>query len=720
MLRLAAGIVALGLCAAAPGQTPWETASPESLGVSRAKLDAMRDLLAARGTKTLLVARRGKIVYEWYAPDWDAAKPHYTASLAKALVGGVSLLLAWNDGLLHPDDPAARYIPAWRDDPVKSRITIRHLATHSSGIEDAEHDGIPHADLPGWKGGFWRREPDPFSIAIRRAPAIFTPGARYAYSNTGMAALAYAVTASRKGGDIRSLLNDRVMAPLGVPGSEWSIGYGRTHEVDGLNLVANWGGGAFTARAAARVGQWMLQRGEWDRRPIVAPQLAAEAVSDARTPLPPRPSGNPQPASGLGWYTNFDGVWPNVPRDAFAGAGAGNQVLLVVPSLDLVAVRNGALLAAPDEAGFWGGIEKYLFDPLMEAVAAGASPPPYPPSPAIRRIDFAPYSAIRCDAVDSDNWPITWAGDDYLYTSYGDGWGFAPRTEKKLSQGFARIAGGPDDFRGENIRTPSGERTGDGAAGAKASGLLMVDGVLYAWVRNVNNSQLIWSADRGRTWQWGFRFETGFGSPAFLNFGPDYQGARDDFVYTYSQDGPSAYESDDGLALARVPNKRIRSRDSYEFFAHLDGAGQPVWTKNIAERGHVFSYAGHCQRVDAVYNPGLGRYLLALGYGHGGGWGIFDAPEPWGPWTTAFHADYWGLGDTHGYRLPSKWIADGGRTMTLVFSGRGPHNARLFDAFCVRRMTLDPPVQPRSVGQDVHPARRLPTAARSFYICGRP
>ena len=93
--------------------------------------------------------------------------------------------------------------------------------------------------------------------------------------------------------------------------------------------------------------------------------------------------------------------------------------------------------------------------------------------------------------------------------------------------------------------------------------------------------------------------------------------------------------------LARVPNDHIREREAYEFFQRLDAAGKPIWTKDITTRGPVFRFPGHCQRVDAVYNPLLKRYLLALGYNHKGGWGIYDAPEPWGPWTTAFHTDYW-------------------------------------------------------------------------------
>ncbi|MDP6019636.1 MAG: serine hydrolase domain-containing protein, partial [Candidatus Latescibacteria bacterium] len=170
-------------------------------------------------------------------------------------------MIALNDGRIQIDDPARLYVPAWRDDPRKSRVTIRHLATHSSGVEDAEADGLPHDELPGWKGAFWRQEPDAFTLSRDEAPITFEPGTQYAYSNPGMAMLSYCVTAAM-GQDVRTLLRDRVMRPLGIADAEWSVGYGKTDEVDGLSLVGNWGGGGYTARATAAVGQWMLQRGE--------------------------------------------------------------------------------------------------------------------------------------------------------------------------------------------------------------------------------------------------------------------------------------------------------------------------------------------------------------------------------------------------------------------------------------------------------------------------
>jgi hypothetical protein len=209
----------------------------------------------------------------------------------------------------------------------------------------------------------------------------------------------------------------------------------------------------------------------------------------------------------------------------------------------------------------------------------------------------------------------------------------------------------------------------------------MVDGVLYAWIRNTGNATLAWSTDRGQTWTWGWRFDgETFGCPTFLNTGRNSAGAPDDYVYTYSPDGPSAYESYDRVVLARVPRMRVRDRDAYEFFT---GRGDQ-WSAKLAERGAAFSFPGHCARLDAVYVPPLKRYLLAVSYGAGRGWGLFDAPHPWGPWTTAFSTADWGQGQTHGYRLPTKWISPDGRRMGLVYSGTKEN-----DGFCVRGMDLD-------------------------------
>ncbi len=316
--------------------------------------------------------------------------------------------------------------------------------------------------------------------------------------------------------------------------------------------------------------------------------------------------------------------------------------------------------------------------------------PPYPRSRIIKGIEWAPVDTIVRLARGSDNWPLTWADDNHLYTAYGDGWGFTPRTEKKLSLGLARIAGDPLGFKGSNIRSTSAEQIGQGPHGKKASGMLMVKGVLYMWVRNAENAQLAWSEDHGKSWAWSdWRFTTSFGAPTFLNFGKNYAGSRDDFVYVYSHDSNTAYERADCMVLARVPVSKLKIRTAYAFFHRLDQTNRPVWTPDIDKRGPVFSHPHMCYRNGITYNPGLKRYLWcqihpdskhAQGPRFQGGFGVYEAPEPWGPWRTVYFTRNWDVGPGETSSFPAKWMSLDGKTAHLVFSGD--------DYFSVRKATF--------------------------------
>ncbi|MCI0525503.1 MAG: beta-lactamase family protein, partial [Acidobacteria bacterium] len=168
----------------------WQTATPESQGMSSAKLAALKDDLARRKTRAFLVIRNDKIVYEWYADGQSSTKLQGTASLAKAIVGGLSLAVAMTDGKIALDDLASKYAPEWRDNPSKSKITIRHLGSHTSGLSDSTTKGVKHEEQPSWKGAFWKRQPpphDPFTIARDLTPLLFEPGKQFQYSNPGIA-----------------------------------------------------------------------------------------------------------------------------------------------------------------------------------------------------------------------------------------------------------------------------------------------------------------------------------------------------------------------------------------------------------------------------------------------------------------------------------------------------------------------------------------------------
>ena len=288
---------------------------------------------------------------------------------ARGLVGKISL-----------DDPAAKFVPQWENDPRKSQIKIRHLGSHTSGIEDAEADMLSHDKLTGWKGDFWRQlDPphDPFSISRDLAPMLFDPGQKLQYSNPGIGMLTYCVTAAIQDSeckDIRTLLRRRVMQPIGVSDNEWSCGYNKTYTVNGLPLVCSWGGGSYSARACASIGRLMLRQGDWDGQRLLSTDAVQLVTGSAGLPG----------ACGMGWWTNAAGRYARLPSDAYWGAGAGDQLLVVVPSLNLIMVRNGQTLQpGPGEepvrqddvfTRYHDYRARILLEPLIGAVNAASTP----------------------------------------------------------------------------------------------------------------------------------------------------------------------------------------------------------------------------------------------------------------------------------------------------------------------------------------------------------
>lgn len=146
MKSVTCSLLFMAFAISAPGQTgkssnefKWRRATPESVGVSSDKLGHLAGNLERQRTHKLVIIKNDRIIFEWYAPDHEGLdKNHYCASMSKSLVSGLSLLLALNEQYIFPDAPACHYIPEWKKDGQKSKITIRQLATHTSGLDDSE------------------------------------------------------------------------------------------------------------------------------------------------------------------------------------------------------------------------------------------------------------------------------------------------------------------------------------------------------------------------------------------------------------------------------------------------------------------------------------------------------------------------------------------------------------------------------------------------------
>lgn len=315
------------------------------------------------------------------------------------------------------------------------------------------------------------------------------------------------------------------------------------------------------------------------------------------------------------------------------------------------------------------------------------SEPPYPPSAVITGVSFDHETYVQ-RAPGSDNWPMTWADDGHQYTAFGDGGGFGgTNSDGRVSLGVARVEGEHDGFVGRNVW---GGKDAENAAqfGGKTYAILSVGSRLFMWVTpgsnitGYNEARLAVSLDHGAHWtqvDWAFTKADGMIKPGFLQFCRAYAGARDAHVYAYfirlQDDSALTVQKPGKIDLARAPEESILDRDGYEFFAGLDGQGQPTWTKTLSARQPVFEDVnGVGWSVAVSYNAGLGRYLLTTEHDASfqGNLGIFDAPDPWGPWTTVLYDRDWeGLGHLFYWNFANKWLSADGRDFSLVFTGIG-------------------------------------------------
>ena len=156
--------------------------------------------------------------------------------------------------------------------------------------------------------------------------------------------------------------------------------------------------------------------------------------------------------------------------------------------------------------------------------------------------------------IKGDTFPMTWADDGEIYTSAGDPlW----PSESRSGLDVQKFSGGPTDYKIAKVN-PMLDYVGWGGDGPKPTGMICVDGILYLAFQNLlrarkppfglisqhgSDAHIIYSTDKGGIWKpsyatLGAPMFPGhlFGGPAFINFGQNNAGARDNFVYAISSD----------------------------------------------------------------------------------------------------------------------------------------------------------------------------------------
>ena len=204
-------------------------------------------------------------------------------------------------------------------------------------------------------------------------------------------------------------------------------------------------------------------------------------------------------------------------------------------------------------------------------------------------------NTLHREAKNGDNWCITWGADGHQYTAMCDGKGWDPHNAYYRTRTY-RIKGEVDGFEVDLLEKFPKTENGTPWYGY---GISSIDGTLYHFISHTPQNRwsgpfrgvkLIYSPDNGNSWYRhdgvdvsGKKLSTdpnsmffwqedarkvygdkacAFSTLSFAQMGQDNSKAMDDFVYTYSPDGPYTHH----LNMARVHRDKIRDRSAYEFF----------------------------------------------------------------------------------------------------------------------------------------------------------
>jgi CubicO group peptidase (beta-lactamase class C family) len=257
----------------------WATASAEERGLEVDSLDSLLDALddgALGPVRSLLVARDGALVLEWYSDGIDAAVLQPVYSVTKSVVG-LLVGLAVGDGALDLDRSLPELLPGRTDliaeDSAKAAVRLRDLLDMRVGLDWDEWTCSYDAECND--GTRMTRANDWVAFVLGRTMAE-TPGTRFVYSS-GVTMLLGEALLEATGVGPAEYARTRLFDPLGIDTARW-LPAGPGDVVPSVS-----GGLMLRPRDMLKIGQVMLERGAWRGRAVLASTWLADMVDD-----PPR------------------------------------------------------------------------------------------------------------------------------------------------------------------------------------------------------------------------------------------------------------------------------------------------------------------------------------------------------------------------------------------------------------------------------------------------
>lgn len=319
MKRSLVVLVAVVGCSSEP-KWDWPTSTPEEQGMNAGTLEAARQYAfqADRHTQGVVIIRHGVLVAEWYEDGRDAKSYAGSWSMAKSFTSALVGIAIHEGKIPSVQAKLVDYYPEWAGSP-RDQITIEHTLHMSTGLMWDEDYVIEHATTSDVVHLVFTTD-SPLDYVVSK-PLEFPPDTMFEYSS-GNTLLLSGVLAKATGKRAGDYAQEKLFSKLDIEGAEWwRAKTGETLTYCCLDM---------TSRDFARFGLLVMQHGMWDGEQVVPADWVDASLASAPT------------YKGYGYQWWLEGKDnPNLPADLFMANGHDGQFIYIIPSLELVVVRNG-------------------------------------------------------------------------------------------------------------------------------------------------------------------------------------------------------------------------------------------------------------------------------------------------------------------------------------------------------------------------------------------
>jgi CubicO group peptidase (beta-lactamase class C family) len=325
----------------------WVIDSPDSVGLDNARLCGIAARLKQAETNIhgVVIVRHGRLVFEQYFSgydrpwgqgegqrDFDATTKHDMRSVSKSVVSLLAGIAIDRKLIAGADEPILKFFPDYSAvrSPGWDTIMLRHLLTMSSGMQwdEARAWTDPKNDEP-----YLGSEADPVRYVLSK-PIAAPPDTVWTYNGGGTDLLGNVIERV-SGKPLEVFAREMLFAPLGIFDWEW-MKYRN-------EKIAAAAGLRLRPRDAAKIGQLLLNKGDWNGRQIVSARWIEQSVTPRFQAI--------GLFGGLFYYGQQWWMGRTLSGDKdvkwIAAQGLGGQRIVVIPELDLVMVTTAGLYSSP-------------------------------------------------------------------------------------------------------------------------------------------------------------------------------------------------------------------------------------------------------------------------------------------------------------------------------------------------------------------------------------